>query len=71
LPVFTVACSGTLKLPAWATTPGWIGSSTRRTFSTPRLRTTRNRADSGSQTINTTASNNGNTPPNSSKECQP
>ncbi|MNH22648.1 hypothetical protein D3C79_825120 [compost metagenome] len=67
----TAFCSGTLKLAACATTSGAIGARVLRTLSVPRLRTTRNRADSGSQMIRTTTNSSGNTPPTTSRLCQP
>ncbi|MNE77692.1 hypothetical protein D3C80_1740300 [compost metagenome] len=67
----TAFCSGTLKLPASATTCGAMGDRVLRILSVPRLRTTRNRADSGNHTINTSASSSGSTPPITSRLCQP
>ena len=64
-------CSGTLKPVAAATSSGAIGASTLRMRSTPRIRTTRKRADSGSQNNNTTASTKGRIPPSISRLCQP
>ncbi|MND41903.1 hypothetical protein D3C80_326610 [compost metagenome] len=67
----TVFCSGTLKPLATATWVGAMGAKALRTWSSPLLRTTRKRADSGNQTSSTTASASGNRPPSSSRLCQP
>ncbi len=71
LRLLTVFCSGTLKSVMPASAFGAIGASTLRIRSAPRLRTTRNRADSGSQTISTNPSRRGRIPPSISRLCQP